>query len=86
MMFDSKKANMFSVILMTFLLFTTGMIVANFLKAPIDDARIALDCSNSAGITDGTKLVCLVCDFSLIYWIILVVSIAGAVILDKVIL
>jgi hypothetical protein len=63
-----------------------GMIVANFFKTPIDDARSALDCSNTAGITDGTKLLCLNVDITLIYFIILVVSIAGGAILDKLLL
>jgi len=69
--------------LLAFLLFTTGFIVANFLKSPIDDARVNLDCGNSAGITDGTKFLCLNIDMALIYFIVLVLSISGGVILDK---
>lgn len=83
MMFQSKKANMYSIILMAFMLFTIGMIVVNFLKAPIDDARTDLNCANSGSITDGTKLMCLNIDITLVYFIILVCSIAGGVILDK---
>ena len=82
----NKKGNMYMVILMSLMLFMVGMLVANFLKEPITDARTSLDCSNAAGITDGTKLLCLTCDFSLIYFIILVISISGGVILDKVLL
>jgi len=73
-------------IIMALLLFMVGMIVTNFLKSPIDDARADLNCDTAAAITDGTKLMCLVTDITVVYWIILVVSIAGGAVLDKVIL
>jgi hypothetical protein len=79
----NKKANVYSVILITFLLFSVGLIIANFLKEPITDARTNLECSNAASITDGAKLLCLTIDFTMIYFIILVVSIAGGAILDR---
>lgn len=79
----NKKANIYSVALMAFMLFSVGMIVANFLKSPIDDARTSLDCTNTAGISDGAKFLCLQIDGALIYFIILVVSIAGGAVLDK---
>jgi hypothetical protein len=79
----NKKGNIYGVVLMAILLFMVGMLVANFLKTPIDNTRIDLDCSNTAGITDGTKIMCLVTDFTMIYWITLVLSIAGGAILDK---
>lgn len=79
----NKKGNIYSVVLMSFLLFSVGLLVANFLKEPITDARNSLDCSNSAGITDGAKLLCLNVDMAMIYFIILVVSVAGGAILDK---
>ena len=81
-----KKGNMYGAIIMTIMLFMVGMLVANFLKEPITDARTSLDCSNAAGISDGTKFLCLACDFTLIYWIILVISISGGVILDRMVL
>jgi hypothetical protein len=85
MIFPNKKGNAYAVVLVAFMLFTVGFIVANFLKAPIDDARVSLDCTNASGITDGTKLLCLNVDFVMIYWIILIFSLAGGVIVDKLI-
>ena len=79
----NKKGNIYSVIIMAAMLFMCGMLVANFLKTPIDDARTALDCSNTAGITDGTKVLCLTVDISMVYFIMLVLSIAGGAILDR---
>lgn len=82
----NKRGNIMAVIIMAFLLFSVGFIVANFFKVPISDARTALDCSNAAGISDGTKLMCLGVDMTMIYWIILVLSIAGGAIIDKVLI
>lgn len=86
MILENKKGNIYLTILMAFMLFSVGMLVANFLKSPIDDARANLDCSNAAGISDGNKLLCLTIDSSMIYFIILVVSLAGGAILDRVII
>jgi hypothetical protein len=82
----NKKANIMSVTIMAFLLFSVGFIVANFLKSPIDDARVSLDCTNAAVISDGTKLMCLSTDLTMIYFIILILSISMGVILDKVLI
>lgn len=82
----NKKGSTFSVILIALILFMIGFVVANFLKSPITDARVALDCSNAAGISDGTKLMCLGVDMTMIYFIILIFSIAGGAILDKVLI
>jgi len=79
----NKKANIYMVALLAFLLFTTGFIVANFLKSPIDDARTDLNCGDASAITDGTKFLCLNIDMALIYFIILILSVSGGVILDK---
>jgi len=56
--------------------FIVGMMFLNFLMPEVATTRIALDCSNAAGITDGTKLVCLAIGTSVIYWIVLVFSLA----------
>ena len=83
MMFSNKKGNMYMAIMLTIFLFSAGMIVANFLKSPIDAARTSLNCDNAGSITDGSKLLCLTVDSTMIYFIILVCSISGGVILDK---
>ncbi len=79
----NKKGNLYATILVAFMLFTTGFIIANFLGASIDTARVGLNCANAAAITDGTKFLCLNVDMAMIYWIVLILSIAGGVIADK---
>ena len=82
----NKKGNMYMAIVMALMLFMVGMIAANFLREPITDARLGLNCDNEGSITDGTKLLCLNVDMVMVYFIILVVSIAGGVILDRIVL
>ncbi len=87
MMFNnSKKANIMGVVIMAFLLFSVGFIVANFLKEPIDTARADLNCASAGTISDGTKLMCLGVDMTMIYFMMLILSIAFGVILDKVLI
>ena len=68
-------------------LFLVGMLSINYIKPVVTIARDSshLDCSNSAsdfpvGISDGTKITCLVVDLVVPYFIILVFSIAGGII------
>ena len=86
MMFQNKKGSMFSTIIMAIMLFMIGMLVVNFIKSPIDDARTSLNCDSAAAITDGTKMLCLTMDISLVYFMVLIISIAGGAIIDKTIL
>jgi hypothetical protein len=79
----NKKGNTYAVVLVAFMLFTTGFIIANFLGASIDEARLGMNCADAAAISDGTKFLCLNVDMAMIYWIILILSIAGGVIADK---
>ena len=81
----NKKGNMFSALMIVFMLFIIGMTITNFLMPEVSQARIDADCTNAAGITDGTKLMCLFIDSTIIYWIVLVFSIIGGIIVDKLI-
>lgn len=67
-------------ILSAIVVFIVGMMCINFLMPEIATARIALNCSDAASITDGTKLLCLTIDATVPYWIWGVFSIViGAV-------
>jgi len=52
-----------------------GFLFLNFLMPEITDFRIELNCASPSDITDGTKLLCLVGDIIVPYWIILVFSV-----------
>ena len=79
----NKKANTFSVIMLSLILFMTGMIVVNFIMPEVTTARSSLSCSNAASISDGTKFMCLMVGSVVPYFFILIVSIAGGVIVEK---
>jgi len=51
-----------------------GMMLLNFLMPEITDFRINAQCSNAAGIHDGVKLLCLVSDAAVPYFIVVVFS------------
>ena len=73
-------------ILVMITIFIVGMMSVNYLKPEITRARnsLNLDCENTAdfpaGISDGTKLTCLVVDVVVPYFIVLIFSVAGGLI------
>lgn len=71
-----------SVIIAIFI-FIVGIPIINIISPDITSAKILLDCSNAAGISDGTKMTCLVVDVVLPYFILLVVSISGGLVVSK---
>ena len=52
-----------------------GLMCVNFLMPSITDFRTELNCASPDDITDGTKLLCLVTDATVPYWIMLVFSV-----------
>ena len=82
----SKRAQTLGLaIIIAITIFLVGMLSLNYLKPEITRARDAsnLDCSNVAGISDGTKLTCLAVDVVLPYFILLVFSVAGGLIINR---
>ena len=62
-----------------------GFTVLNLIKPEIDNVRSAnsgLDCSNSA-ISDATKLTCLAFDTSFAYFVIIILSVSGGLIISR---
>lgn len=52
-----------------------GLVVINFITPEVDTARIDLRCSDADTISDGTKLLCLAVDITVIYWILIIFSV-----------
>ncbi len=77
----NKKGTVYTVALISLILFMVGMTLINFIKPEVATVRSQLNCDAPA--TDGTKLMCLNIDLALLYFIVLVLSIAGGVITDK---
>lgn len=61
--------------------FMAGMIIYQFLKAPIDEARTGMECSNPD--TWGDKGSCLIIGGVIPLTILTILSIAGGIVTDK---
>ena len=77
----NKRANVLAGVMVALILFMVGMIVVNFIKPEVTQARADATCTAPA--TDGTKLLCLGIDIVVPYFIVLVFSIAGGILTDK---
>lgn len=64
-------------------IFLIGIVFINFLKPDVTAFRNNLSCTDINNISDGTKLVCLLGDIVVLYWIVIVISISGGAILDR---
>ncbi len=73
-MIKGKKGNVFLGVALAIFLFVMGILFIPFLTDDITTVRGLLDCSNAAGITDGTKLMCLNIDALIPYFIWFIVS------------
>jgi len=71
-------------VILAIFIFLVGMININFIKDEVTRARNAanLNCSDDS-ISDGTKLTCLAVDIVVPYFIILILSASGGLIIAK---
>ena len=72
----NKKGNLFLGFALCIFLWAMGILFLPFITEGITDARVLIECSNSSGITDGTKLMCLNLDIIVPYFIWFVASVA----------
>jgi len=82
----SKKGQTLGIaVMIAITLFIVGMLSINFIKDEVTRARGStnLDCSNSADISDATKLTCLVVDLIVPYFIVIIISVSGGLIVAK---
>ena len=70
-------------VLFAVMIFVMGMLIFNLMSDVVTDARTDLNCANGASISDGTKLVCLITDGVIPYWIIGITSFAGGALMSK---
>lgn len=63
-----------------------GLMMVNFLMPEINDFRTNMLCAYPDSISDGTKLLCLVTDAAIPYWIVLVLSVVIGLITARLLL
>lgn len=72
-------------IMFAVVIFIFGALLLNFLPDLVTSARDGLSCSSST-ISDGTKLTCLLVDGVVPYYILLLISLVGGILLSRFIL
>lgn len=79
----NKKGQLGLGIIAAITIFIIGIVSVNFLMTEVTNARTNLSCASAATISDGTKLLCLVVDVTVIYWMIVVLSIVGGLVISR---
>lgn len=64
-------------------IFIIGFMFVNFLMPEVTTFRADMDCASAATISDGGKILCLIGDATVPYFIIAVVSLAVGVIVAR---
>ncbi len=78
---NNRGQTMGITIISAIMIFIIGMMSINFILGEVTTARTDLSCSDSDNISDGTKILCLLIDTNVPYFILLVFSISfGAII------
>lgn len=67
-------------VLTAIVFFVVAMSTINFVMSDVSQTRNNLNCSDAANISDGTKILCLVLDTTVIYWIIIIFSVIMGII------
>lgn len=60
-----------------------GLTTVNFFFNEVDTARSELNCASPNDISDGNKLLCLIVDLSIPYWIWIIISVGVGFVLVK---
>jgi len=79
----NKKGSLGIAIMTSIILIIIGFMCINFVKDEVTRARTDLSCSDAENISDATKLLCLVVDLTVVYWIWLVLSISIGLIIMR---
>ena len=77
------KGNAGLAVLTAAMFFVCGMIMLNFVMDDISTARTALSCAVPAGLSDGTKILCLGLDATVVYLILAILAITIGVVTEK---
>lgn len=60
-----------------------GLASINFFFDEVDTARAELSCASPGSISDGSKLLCLIVDLSIPYWIWIIISVGVGFVLVR---
>ena len=83
MEFGNKKGGIGIAIILSIFIFIVGLSVMNLIIPEVTTFRTDMSCSDAANISDGSKLTCLIGDATVPYFILLVFSVAGGFLVEK---
>ena len=72
----NKKGNLGIAIVTSIVIFIIGFASLNLLMPEVTQFRTDMDCATAADISDGTKVLCLIVDTTIPYWILLILSLS----------
>ncbi|MFP4457166.1 MAG: hypothetical protein ACLFPS_05845 [Clostridia bacterium] len=81
----NKKGLLGVTILTTIAILIVGLVTVNFLFSEVDTFRAGLNCASPDSISDGTKILCLVGDITIPYYIYIIFALALGGILIRVV-
>lgn len=76
-----QAGSLFFVVLIAFVIFFFGMLIVNFIKTEVTNARTDVNCASPA--TDGTKALCLLFDGVIPYVFLTIISVVGGLIISR---
>lgn len=82
----NKRGSLGIAIITAFFIFIIGFATINLLMPEVTTFRTDMNCADAANISDATKMLCLVGDISIPYWILLILSITIGGILSRFVL
>lgn len=67
------------------MIFISGMLFLNFLKPQVTIIQNSsnLDCDNASVISDGNKVSCLIAELVIPYFILIILSFTGGILVDR---
>lgn len=80
---NKKAQTMGLAIINTIAIFLIGFMFINFLMPEVTDFRVNLNCSDASNIHDGNKLLCLMGDATVPYFILLIFSLGLGIIMSR---
>jgi len=82
-MINKKAQSMGLAIMGTIIFIIIGFMCINFLFNEVDTARSELSCASPDDISDASKLLCLIVDITIPYWIWIILTIGLGFILVR---
>lgn len=82
---NNKGQLTFISIMVALMIFVSGMLFITFFELEVDVLQNSsnLDCDNVTGITDGTKISCLLSELVVPYFILIILSFVGGILTDR---